>query len=525
MGTPMLLRVYLPQPLRPEPHHVLLSELFSLRIRFSLSATRRDLLIFFSTILFAGSTFSGWAKNLPLNPIQLENLKEGTREWSLANPASNREIEGYASRTSVGRGESIALFVNTSDPSYIIDLFRLGWYGGLGARRMIPTTWHSGVRQPQPSFDAGTGLVACHWGNPYTISVPLSPSSDWVSGMYLAKLTALPSKRESYIVFVVRDDERSSALLFQSSVATYQAYNDWGGWSLYTKPEAYKVSFDRPYAEGFGAPELFSGAWEFSMLRFLEREGWDVSYSTDVDTHEHGEYLLRHRGFLVVGHDEYWSAEMRFSLERARLRGLNLGFFSADDGYWQIRYEPSVSGDPDRVIVCYRKPQLDPLFYSAYPAQVLLTTTAFRDPPLDNPEAALIGVMFDHGHGEEGDIVIEDASHWVFDHTGLKKGDHLKGLLGYEVDRLYNSSPAGIQLLAHSPYQQEGVTRYSDMTIYATPVGNVVIATGSMQWCWGLDSFPYPERLNSAAQQATRNILTVLSQDYRTPDNNVSRGR
>jgi hypothetical protein len=442
------------------------------------------------------------------NLIQQENTKPGTDTWGLSNPALNHEIEGYASLTGVNRGESVALYVNTIEPKYTIDVFRMGWYGGKGARWIKTTVTLAGVRQPAPAFDPQTHLIECHWMNPYVLHIPGAPTTEWVSGMYLAKLTAEPSGKQAYIVFVVRDDTRNSALLFQSSVATYQAYNDWGGWSFYTVPQAYKVSFNRPYQTSFGAPPLFAGAWEYSMLRFLEREGYDVTYSTDIDTHERGDLLFRHRGFLVVGHDEYWSWQMRTNVEMARDRGVNLGFFSANDAYWQTRFEPgAATGDVDRVMVCYRDPNLDPLFHSSDQSHVFLTTTKFRLPPVNRPEDEMIGVMFEGGHGEDTDIVIEDASSWVFAGTGLKKGDHLKGLLGYEADRMFGSAPVGTHRIAHSPYKVGQQTRYSDMTIYTASSGSVIVATGSMQWCWGLDRFPYADRVNSTAQQATRNIL------------------
>ena len=129
------------------------------------------------------------------------------------------------------------------------------------------------------------------------------------------KLTGSSSRAESYIHFVVRDDDRRSALLFQTSVTTYQAYNEWGGMSLYSKPTAYEVSFNRPYQRGHGSGDFLF--WEYSLLRFLERNGYDVTYTTDVDTHTRGHLIVRNKAFLSVGHDEYWSWEMRDALETA----------------------------------------------------------------------------------------------------------------------------------------------------------------------------------------------------------------
>src|SRR5438132_8633093 len=169
------------------------------------------------------------------NPIVTENTKTGTTSWKLVNPATNREIEGYASLTSVLRGGQISFFVHTNEANYTIEIFRMGWYGGAGARQVMGAVQRAGVKQTIPTPDPVMGLVECHWTNPYTLTIPNNTSdpTDWMSGVYLAKLTAASSGKQSYIIFVVRDDARTSDLLFQSSVTTYQAYNSWGGRSLY----------------------------------------------------------------------------------------------------------------------------------------------------------------------------------------------------------------------------------------------------------------------------------------------------
>jgi len=443
------------------------------------------------------------------NLIQQENAKPGTASWVVTNPAKDHEIEGYASLASVNRGDSISFFVNTIESTYAADIYRMGWYGGKGARQMEHFGGLHGVKQPAPSVDYQTHLVQCNWLEPIVLGIPATKSTEWISGLYLVKLTALRSRKQSYITFVVRDDARASDFLFQSSVATYEAYNTWGGWSLYTNPQAYKVSFDRPFAsgEGFGAPQIFSGAWEYSTIRFLEREGYDVSYTTDVDTHEQSAPLLLHKGFLAVGHDEYWSWQMRNNVEGARDHGVNLAFFGGDTAYWQIRFESSTLTDAaDRVMVCYKDGKLDPLYNDR--SRAYLTTTAFRNPPVNRPEAAMVGVAFGHGHGANADMIITDANSWVFAGTGLKNGDHLKGLVGYEADAVTADSPKGIQVLAHSPYVLNQQKMYSDMATYRDASGSLVVATGTMQWCWGLDEFPNWQYANPAAQQATRNILS-----------------
>jgi hypothetical protein len=185
------------------------------------------------------------------NPIVIENRKPAAADWKISDPALEREIEGFAASTSVNRGDAIELFVSTRDPWYTIDVFRMGWYGGSGARRVAGPLEQPGIAQEVPPPDAVTGLIECRWRNPVRV-VTKNDDGVWTSGVYLARLTALPSGKQSFIVFVVRDDERGSALVFQSSVTTFAAYNNWGGKSLYAfnsgNAPARKVSLDRPYA-------------------------------------------------------------------------------------------------------------------------------------------------------------------------------------------------------------------------------------------------------------------------------------
>jgi hypothetical protein len=461
------------------------------------------------------------------NVIGRENAKtEGvSAQWYIEDHdyASRQEIEGYASATSVNRGESIMLYVNTIDPTYTISVYRVGWYGGAGGRLVAGPVTRNGFRQPVPPCDSATNLVECDWTDPYVLHIPASPSdpTDWASGVYLAKLVG-SSGKQSYIIFVVRDDARAGALLFQASVTTYAAYNNWGGHSYYDvdcvdRKPAYKVSFNRPYrnpqrpSDGKGAGDFLS--WEINMLRFLEREGYDVVYATNIDTHVAPNSLRRHRGFLSVGHDEYWTRSMRDAMEAARDHGVNLGFIGANAGYWQVRLEPSGTGQPNRTVVGYKyyAMELDPVYLTDPASSTLL----WRDYPVSRPEASLIGVQYDY-NSVDLDMVMYDCSSWICAGTGLRNGAVLTGMLGYEVDRVDPvSSPAGIRILASSPYEaclddtcSMRETRYAHMTCYSASSGAVVFATGSMQWTWGLDDFgPWGDRVQAAVQQMTRNVL------------------
>lgn len=462
----------------------------------------------------------------PAVSIQQENAKPGTTDWQITYPEdAPGEIEGYANLTSVPRGGQISLFVNTTDPTYTLDVYRMGWYGGAGGRLMMPEVTLNGIVQTIPPPDPATGLVDCAWTNPYvlTIANPNDPS-DWPSGVYLVKLTGQVSGYQSYIIFVVRDDGQASDLLFQTSVTTYQAYNLWGGYSLYGDEAvdggvASKVSFNRPYDNdwvhdgltGFSVPP---GAghflrFEYSMLRFLESNSYNVTYATDIDTHSNPNLLLSHKGFLSVGHDEYWTWEMRQNVENARDAGVNLGFFSANDCFWQIRLDPSaVTGDPYRTIVGYKiNANNDPV--TSDPSTYYLMTTQWGLPHMTlpgMPEEEMIGVGF--VVSANGDLTVVNPSNWVFAGTGLSAGSTIPGIVGYEIDSMNQFSPPQTVLLASTPAVVNNKTYNANTTIYQGSSGAMVFGAGTIEWSWGLDDYVPPTPVaNPVSKQITQNIL------------------
>jgi hypothetical protein len=483
-------------------------------------------------------------------PVEQENARAGTTDWQLTHPAELQEIEGYASLTSVQRGDAISLYVNTQDEFYQMDVYRMGWYGGTGGRLMKGGIVRRGIRQTLPEADPESGLVECRWVNPYVLTTD-NPHDDtaWLSGVYLVKLTGLTGGKQSYIMFVVREDDRRSDYLFQSSVTTYQAYNNWGGRSLYGFNSvgrlARKVSFNRPYlmsenpsaAFGMGAGEFLTNnsvppndppspaGWEYNMVRWLEREGYDVTYSTNIDTHADSALLASHKAWLSVGHDEYWSWEMRAQVEQARDRRIGLGFFSANTCYWQIRLEVSpVTGEANRTIVAYKDHAMaeDPYALDDDPTNDHLITGRWREPPLNRPEESLIGVMYET-NPVEGDVIVTDRSHWIVSGVDLPEDGRLSGLLGYEVDRRFSAAPPHATIVAHSPYVHDGTTHYADTVTYTWPSGSIVFATGTMQWSWGLDDFNapalHPLRRHPAVQQMTRNVLArLIGEEFPTAD-------
>ena len=466
-----------------------MKEPLSRKTRFNLSYLWRALAL----LLFVCACFAFWGAVQPsrLNKVQRENLQPGTTAWQLTNPADNRQIEGYASLTSVPAGGNIDLLVNTHDPTYTLSIYRMGWYGGKGARKVFGPKTHQGVQQVVPTIDPAVGFVECNWTNPITIHV----SSTWLSGIYLVKLHGNKSKKESYIIFTVRDS-RSADLVFQQSVMTYEAYNGWPGVAYLGGTDAYslynvttsldsmghnlpvpRVSFNRPYGGpplgdafyippmyysnqfagyGIGAGDFFyhgaPAAMEFGMVRFLEREGYDVTYITDVDTHEDVDRVKgRCKGFLSVGHDEYWSEDMRGNVILARDAGVGLGFFGGNYIYWAVELLPDSNGKPNRTISL-----VDPT-----------KTCTFAC--MGKPEQSLAGGNWVGSVPTNGDIVVlaDDPAppldHWVFANTGLQVGDVIPGLIGVEYNGVDPNveTPPGLQVLLHTqaPRFESGLVR------------------------------------------------------------------
>jgi hypothetical protein len=406
------------------------------------------------------------------NPVVLENRRQGTSDWQ--GPAADRGgIEGYA-EPSVVPGGALHFHVSTSPAaSYEIRVYRLGWYGGSGAR-LVATLQGSGSPQPRTAGPSGAG-----WPITQTLTVP----SDWVSGYYLVRfvLTSGPQagRATSTIVVVRAPPPRRSRILVQVPVNTWQAYNPWGGKSLYDfnsdgGVRASAVSFERPYSPR--AQNAFE--WEIHLVRFLEREGYDVSYQTDVDTHVDPGSLLAHRLVMVAGHDEYWSRRIRDAFEAARDAGTNLAFLGANIGFWQVRYEAG-----GRTIVGYKSKD-DPL--TGQKEQ----TVQFRDLTPSRPECSLLGVQTDAGITSVGDSprgysVAAPADPW-FAGTGFTSSTVLDDLVGYEWDTLVPGCIPGAIVLFH----WEGKPSNSDAVRYTAASGARVFSAGSLQFTWGLDDFP-----------------------------------
>ncbi len=456
---------------------------------------------------------------VPLAPwVQEENTRAGTTNWVVTGQQTPRALEGFASTVSAAEGDEVTLFVNTVAKSFHVEAYRMGYYQALGGRLVWQSEEVSGSQQPQPELIAPTSTVECHWNPSLTFKV----SEAWPPGAYLLKLVG-GGGQQQYIPFCVRDDSSQAAFVIQHSVTTWQAYNLWGGYDLYygltkggasydmrTAGKSYAsrsriVSFDRPYPHGWaqGAADLIGN--EFPLIFHAESLGLDVTYWTDVDLHAHPERLLNHRCLFSLGHDEYWSLQMRDGALHARDSGVNLAFLGANACYRQIRFEASPLGD-DRHEICYKSATEDPL--SGQNSE-LVTAPSWESPPTSWPESELIGSMY-QDVGADADLVITDASSWLWAGTGVTDGQKLRRVVQGEYDRFDTSvdGPRNVEIAGHSPIANRGEGRYSDITWYTASGGGGVFATGNASWVNKLShTTAFPTNVVPAAITGVTDVL------------------
>ena len=455
-----------------------------------------------------------------VSAIARENEREGAEGW-WGEHAPPHAIEGYPSQCSVRPGDTLELRVSTSPVArYRIVVYRLGWYGGRGARMVAahPSAGDlQGVAREVPDPRPGPQIEGAGW--PVTDAIAIG--EDWTTGVYLARLILTSGRHtglDALVPFVVRPAlGRVADVLVQQPVTTAQAYNNWGGKSLYTSNStdgeaAVKVTLDRPYP-AWAAANLnarWPFVWDYQLLRFLEREGVDVAYTTDLDTHKEPWSLIGHRLLITSGHDEYWTREMRDAFDTALLEGTNLACMGANTAYWQIRLE-----DAERTIVEYRWRASDPEPDRA------LKTEMFRNLDPARPECLLWGVQYQDGLTAAGQpprdyrLVPECLDHpWMLD-TGFQAGARLEGLVGYEWDALQTGlEPAEATVFFH--YENE--VSDADMVVHRRASGSLVFAAGSLQFSWGLDDWDHEGHLDERLQRFMRNALADLSVRRADPD-------
>ncbi|ARQ09489.1 cadherin-like/VCBS repeat-containing protein [Rhizobium etli] len=486
------------------------------------------------------------------NAIVLENQKQGNpeSEWGIAGAGSSN-IEGFATDISVDNGKTISFKINTNSTNYRIDIYRLGYYGGMGARK-VATLQHTGLQtQPSPLRNATTGTVdAGNWAVSASWTVP----DDAVSGVYIAKLVRQDGTSGSnHIPFIVRDDDSHSDVVFQTADETWQAYNGWGGANLYGgngpatgqgAGRAYAVSYNRPIATRGGVgtyagPQDYLFGAEYAGIYWLEQNGYDVSYLSGLDVDRYGSLLLNHKTYVDAGHDEYWSGQQRTNVEAARDAGVNLMFWSGNEVYWRTRWGNAYSADgtPYRTLITYKETwaggDIDPSDQ---------WTGTFRDPRFSppaigggNPENSLTGQLFkvDDVGSNLGAITVgyDDANLRFWRNTSvanLQPGQTAtltKNYLGYEWDEAPDNGfdPAGLVKLSSttlpvSTYLLDygnttgNATATHNLTLYRAPSGALVFGAGTVYWTWGLsDNHDLTAtQTDPRVQQAMVNLLADM---------------
>ena len=440
------------------------------------------------------------APRIPDNPVARENRLRGDPRWDGSRQPGG--VEAYAGVASVAPGDRIAIHASglgTVDVAW----YRLGWYDGAGARLLAVDRGVALRPGPGPVRDGVTGLVEAGWQ-----SVVDRPLPDAVpSGMLLAVLSDPGGSVVANVPVVLRpasSDASPAPVLFVSAAATWQAYNAWGGLDLYgnqagvpvsaTRGErAAAVSFDRPYHLDGGAGYL--RRWELPFVRWMERTGRDVAYVADVDL-ERNPSLASGRSLIVMaGHPEYWSRPMRATIEAAIATGTSVAFLTANEVYWQMRLEDGPAGPATRV-VCYKRERLDPMT-AIKPA---LATCRWREPPVSDPEAPLVGQMYGAVVARPADWVVESPAHWLYEGTRLAAGDRIANLVGQEFDTFFpDLAQPGTTILARGKVETTSPPEHDAMlwqgqpthtaTVYVAQSGATVLAAGTFQWSWAVDHY------------------------------------
>jgi len=443
-----------------------------------------------------------------------ENNKPGTLDWIVNHIQPDHALEGFASGVSATTGDDVALFVNTTARAVQVQAYRMGYYQGLGGRLVYQSDMVAAGQQAAPVVSPGLGTVSCPWSPTLSFTI----DATWLPGCYLLKLVG-DGGEQQYVPLTVRDDGSSAAYLFQNSVTTWQAYNLYGGYSLYYGPNAQgkpvfadrarAVSFDRPYPQSWasGAADFMGN--EYPLLYDLERLGLDLSYWTDVDLHANPGLLSNHKCLFSLGHDEYWSQSMRQGATVANAAGLNLAFLGANACYRQIRLQATSVG-PNRLQICYKDASEDPMAQQD-PA---LTTVNWDQPPVNNPESTLTGATY-QSVGAQASMVVTDSSSWFFDGCNVTDGQAFPNVIVGEYDRFVPAlpGPRNLDVLAHSPIPGQG--NWSDLTYFTAPgTGGGVLATGSAYFVYRLaNATAMPSNVVPAAVPGETDVLLRAMQN------------
>ncbi|MEZ0071182.1 N,N-dimethylformamidase beta subunit family domain-containing protein [Planotetraspora sp. GP83] len=439
-----------------------------------------------------------------------ERLLPGDSSWRLRRYGPADAIDGYCDQVSVLPGEPVGLHASTTADRFRVTAYRMGWYGGALARRVWRSSWIKGRRQAPAEVAHATRTAHAGWDR--TLSVP---TDGWPEGAYLLRLDA-DHGPQRYVPLVVRSATAAGKTVLVHAAATWQAYNRWGGYSLYYGEDgrydsrSLAVTFDRPY-DKVGVRKFL--IHERAVVELAERLGIPLAYTTGVDLETGGQVLDGATAVFFLGHDEYWTPGLRRRVTEARDAGANLAFLGANTCYRRIRLERD-----GRLVVCYKTAAAEDPLYGKHPS---LVTTDFRADPAPDPESSLTGVYYD-GFPADAPYVVTAPRHWVFAGTGVRHGDSFAHLVGVEYDRVTPGvpTPRPLEILSHSPLTCAGRPSFADSAYYTTPEGAGVFASGTMRWTEALmagtrdspEAHGIDARTRRFVTTVTTNLLTAFAE-------------
>ena len=433
-----------------------------------------------------------------------ENSLPGDPRWAIRQPGAANAIMGYTGTASVLTGQSFPLFVSTTERGFRVRAFRLGWYGGDGARQVWQSGSLRGRRQNAADLDRSTNTVQTDWD-----PVTEVPTDDWPAGAYLLRLDA-DSGAQRYVPVTVRSASTAGKIVLKAAVATWQAYNTWGGYDLYKGPgESYSsrslaVSLDRPY--DLDGADMFL-TYERNVVKLAESLGLPLAYVTGSDLSADPHLLDGAAALISPGHDEYWTPAERANVTAARNAGVNLAFLGANAMFRRIRLDAG-----GRLVICYKTSYTDDPEYGKDNA---LVTSDWREPPVPDPESSLIGTIYE-GYPATAAYRVAAPDSWLFAGTGVTEGARFANLVGIEYDRVNPAYPVPrpIQVLSHSPLVCQGASSFGDSAYYTHAGGAGVFNSGTMRWVeaiYGDRPHGIGGRTPAFVKQVTTNLLRAFA--------------